>query len=108
MLKQPCVWTASVGPKADIFTLFTEGFFLPALLVPVGNLFLQGESPGVPGEGGSHLGETTNWSLNALGVIKCSPVWALWQGHLSYPSVSAWLVTTNHLTLFLLNAFSKV
>ena len=52
MLKQPWVWTASVGPKADIFTLFTEGFFLPALLAPVGHLFLQGESPGVPGEGG--------------------------------------------------------
>ena len=67
MLKQPCVWTASVGPKADIFTLFTEGFFLPALLVPVGHLFLQGESPGVPGEGGSHLLPGRDHKL----VIKC-------------------------------------
>lgn len=53
----------------------------------------------MPGEGAS---PPLTWGRPQTGLCERS-------GRvLSYPSVSAWLVTSNDLTLFLLSAFSKV
>ena len=79
MLKQPWVWTASMGPKADIFPLFTEGFFLPALLAPVGTYFCRRNLRSARRGGDSHLLPERNHKLACVSPLAGSPFLLLCQ-----------------------------